>query len=69
MSEITENKEKELTFMQRLARLLKVKSIVTLILTSVFAYLSITGVIASEQFQTIFTVIISFYFGTQAKRE
>lgn len=61
--------EKELTFMQRLARLLSVKSIVTLILTSVFAYLSITGIIVAEQFQTIFTVIISFYFGTQAKKE
>lgn len=61
--------ERELTFIQRLARLLSVKSIVTLILTSVFAYLSITGVIVAEQFQTIFTVIISFYFGTQAKKE
>ena len=61
--------ERELTFMQRLARLLSVKSIVTLILTSVFAYLAITGVIVAEQFQTIFTVIISFYFGTQAKKE
>lgn len=61
--------DRELNFMQRLARLLSVKSIVTLILTSVFAYLSITGVIVAEQFQTIFTVIISFYFGTQAKKE
>lgn len=64
-----ESNEKELTFMQRLARLLSVKSLVTLILTCVFAYLSITGIIVAEQFQTIFTVIISFYFGTQAKKE
>jgi hypothetical protein len=61
--------ERELTFLQRLARLLSVKSLVTLILTGVFAYLSMTGVIVAEQFQTIFTVIISFYFGTQAKKE
>ena len=64
-----EIKERELTFLQRLARLLSVKSLVTVILTSVFAYLSIVGTINAEQFQTIFTVIISFYFGTQAKKE
>jgi hypothetical protein len=65
----SEKGERELTFLQRLARLLSVKSIVTIILTFVFAYLAITGVIVAEQFQTIFTVIISFYFGTQAKKE
>ena len=61
--------EKELTFIQRLSRLLSVKSLVTVILTIVFAYMSITGAINAEQFQTIFTVIISFYFGTQAVKE
>lgn len=74
MSEIKEElelekNERELTFTQRLARLLSVKSIVTIILTCVFAYLSISGIIVAEQFQTIFTVIISFYFGTQARKE
>ena len=55
---------------EKLAKLINVKSIVTLILCSVFAYLSIIGKIGSEQFLTIFTVIISFYFGTQsAKKE
>ena len=68
MSEMIENKERELTFMQRLARLLKVKSIVTLILTSVFAYLSVVGKVEPQQFMTIFTTIIAFYFGTQAKK-
>lgn len=53
----------------RLSKLINVKSIVTLILTFVFAYMSIAGIIAGEQFLTIFTVVISFYFGTQAKRE
>ena len=51
--------------LNRLSNLLTVKSIVTLVLTGVFAYLSITGTISGEQFLTIFTVIISFYFGTQ----
>lgn len=56
--------------LKRLAKLIDVKSIVTLVLTGVFAYLSIVGTIGSEQFLSIFTVIISFYFGTQyGKRE
>ena len=45
--------------------LLTVKSIVTLILTLVFAYLSVIGVIDGEQFLSIFIMIIGFYFGTQ----
>ena len=55
---------------KKLAKLIDVKSIVTLVLTGVFSYLSIIGVIGAEQFLSIFTVIISFYFGTQyGKRE
>lgn len=54
---------------EKLARLLTVKSIVTLILTAVFSYLSITGVVSGSEFLTIFTMIISFYFGTQIKKE
>lgn len=55
---------------EKLAKLFSVKSIVTLVLCAVFAYLSIVGQVQAEQFLTIFTVIISFYFGTQsAKKE
>ena len=50
---------------KKLAKLIDVKSIVTLVLTVVFSYLSIVGVIGAEQFLSIFTVVISFYFGTQ----
>ena len=54
----------------KLAKLIDVKSSVTLVLTGVFSYLSIVGVIGAEQFLSIFTVVISFYFGTQyGKRE
>lgn len=48
-------------------RLLSVKSIVTLILTAVFAYLAITGDI-SQEFMMVYTVVISFYFGSQAEK-
>lgn len=52
----------------RLSKLLTVKSIVTIILTLVFSYLAIVGIIASEQVMTVFTVVISFYFGTQSEK-
>lgn len=52
----------------RLLKLLCVKSIVTIILTAVFAYLSVNGEVSTEQFLTVFTVVIAFYFGTQAQK-
>lgn len=53
---------------ERISKLLTVKSIVTIILTAVFAYMSITQAVGADQFITIFTVVISFYFGTQAEK-
>lgn len=52
----------------RLQKLLSVKSIVTIILTGVFAFLAVKGSIDSNEFLTIFTVVVSFYFGTQAEK-
>ena len=54
---------------KRIANLLSIKSLVTLILTIVFSFLACTNVINGEQFLTVFTVIIAFYFGTQAVKE
>lgn len=56
------------TIKEAAINLLKVKSIVTVILTLVFSYLSIIGVINGEQFLTIFVVVIGFYFGSQAQK-
>ena len=53
---------------QRLERLLCVKSLVTIALTVVFCRLAVTGAVSAQQFLTIFTVVISFYFGTQVER-
>ena len=53
---------------ERLTKLLAVKSIVTLILCAVFSYLAITGIISGREFLTVFTVVISFYFGTQHQK-
>lgn len=52
-----------------LIALLKVKSIVTIILTSVFAYLAIVRVISNEQFLTIFATVITFYFTAQTEKK
>ena len=49
----------------KLSKLIDVKSIVTLCLTVVFAVLALRRDISAEQFLTVFTVVISFYFGTQ----
>lgn len=53
---------------KRLGNLLSVKSLVTLVLTGVFAYMAIVGKI-SQDFMTIYAVIIAFYYGTQSQKE
>lgn len=55
------------SLMKRVANLLSVKSIVTLILTAVFSYMAITNQI-TQDFMTIYAVIIAFYFGTQSQK-
>jgi hypothetical protein len=52
---------------KRLGNLLSVKSLVTLILTGVFAYMAVVGKI-SQDFMTIYAVIIAFYFGSQSQK-
>lgn len=53
---------------EKLAKLINVKSIVTLALTIVFCILAATGAISSTAFLSIFTTVISFYFGTQVEK-
>ena len=52
---------------KRLANLLSVKSMVTLVLTGVFAYMAVTEKI-SQDFMTVYAVVIAFYFGTQSQK-
>lgn len=54
---------------ERIKKLLTVKSIMTLILTAVFSYLAIIDRISGQEFLTVFTMIVSFYFGTQMSKE
>lgn len=53
--------------LKRIAVLFSVKSIVTIVLTGVFAYMAVVGKI-SQDFMTIYAVIIAFYFGTQSQK-
>ena len=54
---------------ERIAKLIDVKSLCTLTLVGVFAYLSVIRRITTEQYMTIFTTVIAFYFGTQAGKK
>jgi len=51
--------------LQKLSKLIDVKSIVTILMTAVFCILAVVGKVSAEQFVTIFTTVIAFYFGTQ----
>ena len=52
---------------KRLGNLLSVKSLVTLTLTVVFAVMALKGDI-SQDFMTVYAVVIAFYFGTQSQK-
>lgn len=52
----------------RLSKLLTIKSLVTITLTIIFSFLAVTGKIPTRDYIAIYTVIISFYFGTQAEK-
>lgn len=54
---------------ERLSKLLTVKSLVTIALTFVFCVLAIRGTISGQEFLTIFTIVIGFYFGTQHEKK
>lgn len=54
---------------ENLANLIKVKTLVTLVVTAVFAVLSLRGTISPEQVMIIISMVVSFYFGTQHEKK
>ena len=54
---------------EKIAKLINIKSIITLLTTVIFCVLSATGKISADQFLMIFTTIIAFYFGTQVEKD
>ena len=64
---MVETSKRNSKIINRLAALMSVKSIVTMALTGVFAYMACTNQI-TQDFMTIYAVIIAFYFGTQSQK-
>lgn len=56
-------------FIHNIAALFKVKTIISLVCIAVFAYLAITHVITPDNVMTIVSMVIAFYFGTQAGKD
>lgn len=53
---------------KNLANLIKVKTIVTLVVTTVFAVLAFRGDISPDNVMIIISMVVSFYFGTQHEK-
>ncbi|MCT8976285.1 hypothetical protein N4T77_06715 [Clostridium sp. CX1] len=49
--------------------LLQIKKIIALLLTIVFCYLAIVGKVTAEQYLTVFSLVIAFYFGQSTARQ
>lgn len=56
-------------FLENLANLLKVKTIVTLVVVAVFAFLALRGDISPDNVMIIISMVVSFYFGTQHEKK
>ena len=56
-------------FLNNLAALIKVKTLVTLVVIGVFAALALSGAIPSDTTMAVVTMVVAFYFGTQSKKE
>ena len=56
-------------FVDNLAGLIKVKTIVTLVVTAVFAVLALNRTISADNVMIIISMVVSFYFGTQHEKK
>lgn len=56
-------------FLKNLAALIKVKTIVTMVVITVFAVMAFRGQITSDNVMIIVSSVISFYFGTVSEKE
>ncbi len=55
--------------MKEIKGLLQVKKIIALLLTIVFCFLSIKQKVSSQEFLTVFSLVIAFYFGQSTARQ
>ena len=54
--------------LKSIASLIKVKTIVTFVVVSVFAALALRGDITSDNVMIVISMVVSFYFGTQHEK-
>lgn len=59
---------KAIAILDAVAKLMNVKSLVTIALTIGFIVMSVQGRLSSE-YQSVYLVVISFYFGTQYQKQ
>lgn len=55
--------------LKNFAELIKVKTIVTLVVVAIYAFLAITGKITADNVMIITSMVVSFYFGTQHEKK
>ena len=55
--------------LKNLANLIKVKTIVTLVVITIFAVLSLRGDISADNVMIVVSTVIAFYFGTQHEQK
>lgn len=60
--------KKESVVKRKIAKLIDVKSIMTLSMTIAFVIMTLNGQHGYDQFTDIFKTIVIFYFGTQATK-
>lgn len=57
-----------MTIKEKIAKLIDVKSIITILLTITFISLAFLGVVSGEQVNNVFMMVISFFFGVQSTK-
>jgi hypothetical protein len=55
-------------FLKNIAALIKVKTAVTFAVMAVFVVLALRGDISADNAMIIISMVVSFYFGTQANK-
>ena len=57
------------TLRENLAKLVKVKTIVTMVVLGIFAVLALRGDIPGDNVTVIVSTVVAFYFGTQTEKK
>ena len=63
-----EKMDQKVTIVEQIAKLIDVKSIITFMLIGTLCYLAINGRTLDQQFMTIVTAVVTFYFSYQVKK-